>query len=61
MRPVPKFIDVEPSEFHWFSPGTNIELEWDRTPEAEMKLAKAKAYLKKAVNQHLTKDESTEI
>ena len=56
MRPVPKFIDVEPSEFHWFSPGTNIELEWDRTPEAEMKLAKAKAYLKKAVNQHLTKD-----
>lgn len=39
----------------------NIDVEWDRTAEAEMKLAKAKSLLKKATNQRLTKDESTEI
>jgi len=34
---------------------------WDNTPELNIKLAKARTLFKKALEQHLTKDECTLI
>lgn len=56
MRPIPKFIDVDASEFHWLSPSVYSEVMWDSTLETTKKLAKGKALFKKALDQHLTKD-----
>jgi hypothetical protein len=55
LRPVPKFIDVGPSEYHWLSPGIITDVHWDNTAELEKKLVKTKALLKKGLTNHLTK------
>lgn len=60
MRPIPKFIQVDPSQFHWLSPSVYSEVMWDSSLESSKKLSKGKALLKKALDQHLTKDECTE-
>ena len=61
MRPLPKFLDIEASEYHWFGPTLSPETQWDSSSEMNRKLNKGKTLLRKAMDQHLTKDECTEI
>ncbi len=57
LRPVPKFIDISPSEFNWLSPGIIADVHWDSTAEVEKKIAKPKSLLKKGLEQSLAKEE----
>lgn len=61
MRPVPTFIEVSPLEMNWLSPGIITDVHWDNTADIEKKLTKCKGYIKKGLEGHLSKDESTEI
>ena len=51
MRPIPKFIEIEPCEYHWFGPTLSPETGWDPNAEMNRKLSKAKGLLKKAMDQ----------
>jgi hypothetical protein len=31
MRPIPKFIDIHPSELNWLSPGIITDVHWDNS------------------------------
>lgn len=48
MRPIPKFIDISPSELNWLSPGIITDVHWDNSAEIDKKLTKAKSLVKKA-------------
>lgn len=61
MRPIPKFIEIEACEYQWFGPTLSPETEWDTHAEMTRKLSKSKNLFRKAMDQHLTKDECTEI
>ena len=59
MRPLPTFIEVSPFELNWLSPGIVTDVHWDNTADIEKKLTKCKGYIKKGLESHLSKDEST--
>jgi hypothetical protein len=61
MRPIPKFIEINPAEFNWLAPGIISDVHWDNTAEIEKRLSKSRTLIKKALEQHLLKDEATEI
>lgn len=61
MRPMPKFLPIESAEYQWFSPTIHPETMWDPQAEMKRKFSKGKAIFRKALDQHLTKDDSTEI
>lgn len=61
MRPIPKFIEVDSTQFHWLSPSIYSEITWDLTAQFNKKLQKAKTLFKKALDQHLTKDECSQV
>lgn len=61
MRPIPTFIEVSPFEMNWLSPGIVTDVHWDNTADIEKKLVKVKGLMKKALESHLTKEESGDI
>ena len=42
LTPIPDFIKISNSEFHWLSPGIISDIEWDNTAEIEKRLDKAR-------------------
>jgi hypothetical protein len=61
LRPIPSILQVDPSEFHWLAPTIPPELSWDSTGEISRKLGRGRSLFKKALEQHLTKDECLEV
>ena len=59
MRPVPNFIEIDASEYHWFGPTLTPETVWDNSAEMARKLSKGKALLRKAIDQHISKEDQT--
>ena len=61
MRPIPSFIEVNPFQMNWISPGVSADVHWDNIVDIEKKLAKIKGHIKKGLQAKLSKEQSTEI
>jgi len=49
MRPIPKFVEINPFEMVWLSPGVVTDVHWDNSMDIDKKLAKCKGYIKKGL------------
>lgn len=56
LLPLPKFIEISPTELQWLGPGIIYDVAWDSTYEKEKKYARTRHLLGKSESTPLTQD-----